>query len=227
MDTEMMAPLVVGTANTREGLARAQALSVGEVDLVELRLDALADHVEAVMEAVPKIAVPLLLTVRHPKEGGVGSLTLNQRRILFRQFLPSVQWVDVEARSLRVLEEEIALAKALKVRLVVSDHHFGVFPRSSQMRRSLQKAMSAQADIFKLAAQLRDARELERLLRFLNQGPGGKLAVMGMGDLGPVSRLVCGACGSVLNYGYLDRPQVAGQWEARLLKARLRELRPT
>jgi hypothetical protein len=28
----------------------------------------------------------------------------------------------------------------------------------------------------------------------------------------------------VLNYGYLDEPQVSGQWEATLLKQRLAEL---
>ncbi len=45
-----------------------------------------------------------------------------------------------------------------------------------------------------------------------------------MGPLGKVSRLLFAAAGSVLNYGYLDRPQVAGQWEATVLKQRLREL---
>jgi 3-dehydroquinate dehydratase-1 len=48
---------------------------------------------------------------------------------------------------------------------------------------------------------------------------------MGMGALGKVSRLVFAEAGSVLNYGYLDRPNASGQWEATLLKQRLKELR--
>ena len=50
------------------------------------------------------------------------------------------------------------------------------------------------------------------------------LSVMGMGAYGKVSRLVFARAGSVLNYGFLDRVQVPGQWPAELLKARLAEL---
>jgi 3-dehydroquinate dehydratase-1 len=47
---------------------------------------------------------------------------------------------------------------------------------------------------------------------------------MGMGALGKVSRLLFARAGSVLNYGYLDQPNASGQWEATLLKERLKEL---
>jgi hypothetical protein len=47
---------------------------------------------------------------------------------------------------------------------------------------------------------------------------------MGMGDLGKVSRLVLPLAGARLVYGYLDRPQVEGQWPAAVLAARLAEL---
>jgi 3-dehydroquinate dehydratase-1 len=49
---------------------------------------------------------------------------------------------------------------------------------------------------------------------------------MGMGPLGKVSRLVLAAAGSRLNYGYLDKPQVAGQWPALELARRLEEILP-
>ena len=39
-----------------------------------------------------------------------------------------------------------------------------------------------------------------------------------------MSRLLFARCGSVLNYGYLHRPNASGQWEAWELKARLGEL---
>ncbi len=50
------------------------------------------------------------------------------------------------------------------------------------------------------------------------------LSVMGMGRFGKISRLLLAQAGSILNYGYLDRPNASGQWEARLLKCRLAEL---
>ena len=47
---------------------------------------------------------------------------------------------------------------------------------------------------------------------------------MGMGAFGQVSRLVLACAGSVLNYGYLDKPNAPGQWEARELTGLLRRL---
>jgi 3-dehydroquinate dehydratase-1 len=46
---------------------------------------------------------------------------------------------------------------------------------------------------------------------------------MGMGQLGCASRLLFAKAGSVLNYGWLGAPQVAGQWGAREFR-RLLEL---
>lgn len=47
---------------------------------------------------------------------------------------------------------------------------------------------------------------------------------MGMGRFGKISRLLLAQSGSILNYGYLDRPNASGQWEATLLKKRLAEI---
>ena len=47
---------------------------------------------------------------------------------------------------------------------------------------------------------------------------------MGMGPLGKVSRLVLPSVGSLLVYGYLDRPQVEGQWPAQEVARRLQEI---
>ena len=47
---------------------------------------------------------------------------------------------------------------------------------------------------------------------------------MGMGRFGKVSRLLFAQAGAVLNYGYLDKPNASGQWEATLLKKRIAEL---
>jgi 3-dehydroquinate dehydratase-1 len=47
---------------------------------------------------------------------------------------------------------------------------------------------------------------------------------MGMGPLGKISRLLLPLAGSRLVYGYIHRPQVAGQWPAMLLAERLKEV---
>jgi 3-dehydroquinate dehydratase-1 len=222
--TRSQTALVVGTIHSPGALKKALALKPTDVDLLELRVDAFADCPEKLLRAIPGLPVPLLLTVRHPKEGGAAQLSTVQRRHLLRQFLPLVQWVDVEVRSVELLKEEIAHATAMGVRLIVSDHHFRSLPSQERLAEREALARGAGAELFKLAATVRTPLELERLFAFLNRGKAGSLSVMGMGELGQVSRLLFGRCGSVLNYGYLDQPQVPGQWEASLLKRRLQEL---
>jgi 3-dehydroquinate dehydratase-1 len=187
-------------------------------------VDAFAAAPEKLLSAIPRLNFPLLLTVRHPKEGGAAFLSLTQRRDLIRQFLPFAQWMDVEVRSLRSLQKEIHLGKSERVRLLVSDHFFASTPSLERLDQREKLARQFGAEIFKVASLVRTPRELERLFSFLNQGQARGLAVMGMGPLGQVSRLLMGACGSALSYGYLDQAQVPGQWEATLLKKRLLEL---
>jgi cell division ATPase FtsA len=52
-------------------------LKSGAVDLLELRVDAFASTpklLQSLTVAVPNLNAPLLLTVRHPKEGGASAL---------------------------------------------------------------------------------------------------------------------------------------------------------
>jgi 3-dehydroquinate dehydratase-1 len=108
--------------------------------------------------------------------------------------------------------------------LIVSDHHFSRTPALEVLRRRLKLAQLVEPDVIKVAAAAKSPRDVSRLLDFLVTGPQGRLAVMGMGPYGQVSRLVLGSCGSVLNYGYLHEALVPGQWEATELKKRLMEV---
>ncbi len=57
--------------------------------------------------------------------------------------------------------------------------------------------------------------------------PKGPLAVMGMGAMGPVSRLLYCQLGSCLIYGYLgDQEAAPGQWPTPLIKQALQHMRP-
>jgi 3-dehydroquinate dehydratase-1 len=215
--------LVVGTIHSKGALQRALRLRRGDVDVLELRVDAFAGETELLLKAIPKLPAPLLLTVRHPKEGAMVALSLGERRELFGQFLPLCEWMDVEVRSIRQLAPVIARARDMGVRLIVSDHHFFSTPSMEVLRGRLELAQRVEPDVIKVATAAKSPRDLSRLLDFLLTGPPGRLAVMGMGRYGQVSRLVLGSCGSVLNYGYLHEALVPGQWEATELKKQLME----
>jgi 3-dehydroquinate dehydratase I len=214
-------PLVVGAAHTQEGLRLAQRLKPEQIDVIEVRVDALLNHLDAVSAALEKITLPVLITVRHPKEGGMGGLSVRARRELTLRFLPRADLLDIELRSAAGMRDLIGQAKAAGTRVIISDHHFRRAPSLEAMIERQKSAFRAGADVFKLAALLPGPGEFARLLEFAGRKASGPRALMGMGAFGQVSRLAMARAGSVLNYGYLDKPNAPGQWEARELKALL------
>lgn len=215
---------VVGTIYSHASLDAALRLSAGDVDFLEIRVDEFARSAARLEKALPHLKAPLIVTVRHPLEGGAGQLTATRRRELFLRFLPHAALVDVELRSAKALTDILDEAQRRGVGIILSYHDFRRTPSLEKMLELRAKA--AGAAVFKLASVAKTSAEAARLLGFLAaSGPRlPKLAVMGMGRFGKMSRLALGCAGSVLNYGYLAEPQVSGQWPAVLLKERLAEL---
>lgn len=219
-------PRVVAIAHTLRGLREAADLRRGDADLIEVRLDLLAAHPAALRTGIPRLRLPVLLTARHPAEGGASELTAAIRRDLLRTFLPYAAAVDVELRSARSLQAVLRQAGESGVQRIVSFHNFSATPSVLRLRQIVFAGRRAGADVVKIATHLRSAGDLARLLELQAGVPGRQLATMGMGPLGRVSRLALAAAGSSLNYGYLDRPQVAGQWPVRELARRIEEVLP-
>lgn len=216
---------VVGTIHSPGALAAALKLPRTAVDFLEVRVDAFAGSADALEKSLSRLKAPLIVTVRHPREGGVARLSLGQRRALFARFLPYASLVDVELRSAPALRAVTEAARSRGIGVILSHHDFQKTPSPSRLKALRRRATLAGADVFKLAARTRTGRDLATLLDFLSaRTPAAlPLAVMGMGEFGKISRLALGKAGSVLNYGYLDKPQVDGQWAVAALKERLRE----
>jgi 3-dehydroquinate dehydratase-1 len=216
---------VVGAVHSTGALRRALKIRPDEVDFLEIRVDAFAQDVAPVLRALPRLQAPLLVTVRHPAEGGAHGLDFARRRDLFAQFLAFATLIDVELRSVAKLTPVITEARARGVKIIVSDHHFKTMPSVERLGQIVRRARAAGADICKIAALAETPAALGRLLTLFTKPAPLPLSVMGMGRFGKISRLLLAQAGSVLNYGYLDQPNASGQWEATLLKKRLAELR--
>jgi 3-dehydroquinate dehydratase-1 len=216
-------PLVVGTIHSPGSLRRALKLRAGQVDVLELRVDHFADAPDELYRAAEDLPAPLIVTVRHPREGGAGELSAKRRADLYWQFLPLAKYVDVELQSLRSFDVVLHGARHQGAKAIVSDHHFRGTPTLKVLRDRWSRARRL-ADIVKVAARVEQPAELARLMAIFDFAKGASVSVMGMGPLGKVSRLLFARLGSCLNYGYLDQPQVPGQWEATRLKERVAEL---
>ena len=215
--------LVVGTIPSPAALRCAIALPPGAVDFFELRVDHFAGDPRQLLRAAPGLRAPLIVTVRHPAEGGAGALSVAQRRELYGQFLPVAKFIDIELRSVRQLAGSVADARSRGARLIVSAHFFKSTPSLTRLEILRDRAFAAGADIFKVATLTRTLRDVLTLASLLARSPGLPLSVMGMGKFGKLSRPLLACAGSVLNYGFLDKVQVPGQWAAPLLKERLAE----
>ena len=214
-------PRVVGVIASRADLARAIRMR-RPPDLFELRLDRLVDFVEHVKRALPELSAPILITARDPHEGGARKLRLRQRRDLLDQFLNHAAYMDIELRSARALRSLFELAGKKRVRRIISFHNFKSTPSVRILAAKAREARSHGADIFKVATRTDTTMELGRLLEFITTSPLDlALAVMGIGKLGAISRVLLARAGSVLMYASLG---AAGDIEGQLSLEQLRAL---
>jgi len=216
--------MIVGTIHSWQGLFQALQLKKGDIDYFEIRVDAFAEAPDRILASLPKLKKPLLITVRHPLEGAIQRLPQARRRELFQRFLPFATLIDIELRSARQFRTLIDTAHSKGIGVILSHHDFKRTPTRERLRSLAGLAHRLGGDIFKVAATTGTAPDIANLLAFLSAEKRIPLSVMGMGRFGKVSRLLFAQAGSLLNYGFLDKAQVKGQWPAPLLKIRMSEL---
>ena len=193
-------PLVVGVIASRDDLEQALRMR-RPPDLFELRLDCLAGVLGRVETKLPKLRAPLIITARDPREGGANKLRLRQRRDLLARFLSHADYIDVELRSARALRSILKLAENKNVWRIISFHDFKSTPSARLLEAKAHNAKALCADIFKVATRTDTAMELGRLIEFMTSSRWNvSLAVMGIGKLGAISRVLLARAGSVLIY---------------------------
>lgn len=217
--------LTVGSVADRDGLESLAGMNARDFcDVVEFRVDGFPDCPDQVAARMAGCGVPALLTVRDPGEGGMNALTAARRHALYRQLVPHAAFVDIEIRNLRAMEEIVHAARGSGVAIVASYHDFRGTPDPGVLRELADQARQEGADIVKFATVVKDSRDLFVLASLVESRGQMALSAMGMGPLGPVSRLLLARLGSRLNYGWLDRPTVPGQWPAGRLREVIRDL---
>ena len=221
-------PLTVGVIPDAATLALWGRMSAAEreaaCDLIELRLDTLQLPEADLRAALAGNAIPVLLTARHPAEGGEGPAEAAGRIALIEPLLDLASLIDIELRSAQEMRSLVQKAQGRGVRVVGSFHDFQATPGDEVLQGAIGFAQPAGLDAVKIATFLNSTDDLVRLIRLASAPQRLRLSCMGMGPLGRVSRLVLAKCGSLLNYGYLGEANAPGQWPAARLKAILADL---
>jgi 3-dehydroquinate dehydratase I len=183
-------------------------------DLFELRLDHLPNLRES---QLLKLRRPLIITARHPAEGGKKLRT--GRCDLLLKFLPRAKFVDVELRSLRELDAVWDEARRGRVGRICSFHDFKRTPQPAVLQKKMLRARKARADVFKIVTRADTLRDLLTLFEFLwSELSSMRLCVMAMGKFGPMSRLFFREAGSSFIYAPLRHPLHHGQLTFRQLR---------
>jgi len=190
-------------------------------DLFELRLDRLADIIEQLESKLSRLRAPLIITARHPQEGGAKKLTLGQRRDLLTRFLPYAEYVDVELRSAFALRSLLGLAQEKRVRRIISFHNFRSTPPLRVLSAKADAARAHGANIFKAATRTDTPDQLARLLQLVaTEVVDLPVSAMGIGNLGAISRVLLARAGSVLVYASITaRSDLEGQLSLEQLRA--------
>lgn len=205
-------------------------------DIVELRLDALADqsHLGLVwaVQTVRRAAgqTPLLVTLRTAREGGQAALDPEAYAALLETLCAKAagafDLLDVEfSAGPGPCARLLAAAHKAGAAAVFSEHHFDGTPATKAMANTLTAMANAGADIAKLAvmpaAPADAARLLEATALAAARRPETPLITMAMGPLGAVTR-VCGAAfGVCASFGTAGAASAPGQPDAAALRAAL------
>ena len=226
-------PRVVGVIMSQTDLDLAIRMRE-RPDLFELRLDHLvrppsvavaargaADIVDELEEKMSRLRAPLIVTARHPQEGGANKLNLRQRRDLLSRFLPYARYIDIELRSAAALHSLCKLARKKNVGRIISFHDLKATPDLRGLQVKARRAKSLGADIFKVATRTDTPAQLARLLDFITKKDRDlAVSAMGIGKLGAISRVLLAYRGSALVYGSVSAASdIEGQMSVEQLRA--------
>ena len=215
-------PLIVGVIASRTELRRAVSLR-HPPDLFEVRLDHLIGLAKNLKATISKLPAPIIITARHPAEGGVHNLSPRQRIELLERFLENAAYVDAELRSVPRLASLLQQARRQKVKCILSFHHFGLTPQPRSLHARARLAKRQGADIFKVATRTDTPAQLASLIRFAATCDPRNLpvAIMGMGRLGAISRLLLAKMNSAFIYASIARSRVEGQMSVEQVRTAL------
>lgn len=216
--------LVVGSVADAASLRGAKHLAC---DWLEWRVDGLLREMSVEELEAQSAPCPVLLTVRTQEEGGLYAFAdVDERAALALRLMPRAVALDWELAHLAAVPQLLAAAHQAGVAVIASAHDFEKTPRLEELREKEIMARELGADVVKFAFRVQRAEDLLVGVELL-RGASGPMAVMGMGELGPVSRLLYAQHGSCLVYGYLGgNPTAPGQWSVDSFRAALSQLSP-
>ncbi len=200
--------------NPLDSAKRAKKLGA---DLIELRMDLLdMDAHEAILE-IKKYGLPVIITNRMKQEGGAWDGSEDERIRTLLSLLRLADAVDIELCASK-RDDVVKKSKTEGKTVIISTHDFQNTPEVDIMAGIINESFEAGADIAKLAVMPQTLLDVLHLLE-VTLHSSGKICTIAMGNIGRHSRVVAPIYGSVMTYGYVDKPTAPGQLRVDKLKS--------
>lgn len=186
----------IGRTRHKMVVAEHQALADKGAELIELRVDWL-QRAPDVVRLLKDRPTPVIVTCRRQADRGRWRGSEEQRQVLLRTaIVTGAEYVD--------LEEDIAgkIPRYGKTRRIISHHDFEKTP--DDLEAIHQRLCKHDPDIVKLVTMANSPRDPVRMLRLV---ANAKVPTVGfcMGELGQLSRILCGKYGSPFTYATFSR----------------------
>lgn len=193
-----------------------------KIDFAEIRLDKM--HVDPL--SVRKIFS------RHPKlvatyRAGTKK-NIRAKVLLMSAIEAGAAYVDIEVEAYEATRKDlIKKARSHGCEVIVSYHNFERTPPPAELRLIVDRCFDFGADIAKVACQVQSTSDNIRLLELFIDARS--LVVIGMGQLGKITRIAAPLLGSPFTYASLDKGMetAEGQINHMLLRKILKTLKET
>jgi 3-dehydroquinate dehydratase/shikimate dehydrogenase len=181
------------------------ASDVSGVDCVEVRLDSLKDPQQSRDARWDRLPVPVIATCRGKDRGGLfnGSIE-DEISILQAAAKNGARYVDIDYRYATPIPP---------AEVIASYHNFDETP--GDIADIANRALAGPAQIAKVATQVNRWADNQRLLDLLSRSNPKPLIVVGMGDIGQITRIAGPSRGSFLTYAASTRQAAPGQLTVR------------
>jgi 3-dehydroquinate dehydratase/shikimate dehydrogenase len=182
-----------------EALRSTSERAIEWADLIELRLDCLAEIPENLSELTRTLSRPLILTFRPSEQGGHRKSTREERRRFWSSNALHGEsiWWDIEGDLVHDLAPDWS-------RVIASHHDFSGVP--DDLEQIYERLARTPAAVLKIAVHANDILDCIPVFQLLDRArrEGREIIAIAMGNAGIATRVLGPARGAFLTYGALD-----------------------
>ena len=175
---------------------------------VELRADSIHGFEEDDIDTIRKnVSISSIFTCRHVKEGGLFSGDAKEQKAINKKaFHTSFSYVDVTVGNSLVKE----LDEKERKKLLLSYHDFEATPNYINLSVMLDRMRKEEPAIIKIATMVTSPKDVFALADVLKERKDKeKLIVIGMGEMGKLTRIMFPAMGSYMTYASMEGSKMA------------------